>query len=113
MRYSKDFKNIHALCKALDMNRSAVYHRDRRAPEKTLVELDDDELMPMRFNAMAAELERQMQDPTTYVRMGFEERGALMVDAEWNIPRATSYCGASGMPGSSNPVRWLWIPDNR
>lgn len=40
--------------------------------------------MPMRFNAMAAELERQMQDPTTYVRMGFEERGALLVDAEWN-----------------------------
>lgn len=27
MRYSKDFKNIHALCKVLDMNRSVVYHR--------------------------------------------------------------------------------------
>ena len=38
----------------------------------------------MRFGAMAAELERQMQDPTTYVHMGFEERVALLVDAEWN-----------------------------
>ena len=34
----KDKYNIHALCRVLDVNRSAVYHRDRRAPEKTLVE---------------------------------------------------------------------------
>ena len=33
---------------------------------------------------MAAELERQMQDPSTYAPMGFEERIALLVDAEWN-----------------------------
>ena len=41
-------------------------------------------LKAMRFSAMAAELERQMQDPSTYSHMGFEERIALLVDAEWN-----------------------------
>ena len=41
-------------------------------------------LKAMRFSAMAAELERQIQDPSTYAHMGFEERVALLVDAEWN-----------------------------
>ena len=41
-------------------------------------------LKAMRFSAMAAELERQIQDPATYAHMGFEERVALLVDAEWN-----------------------------
>jgi hypothetical protein len=43
-----------------------------------------DSLKAMRFSAMAAELERQIQDPSTYTHMGFEERIALLVDAEWN-----------------------------
>ena len=43
-----------------------------------------DSLKAMRFSAMAAELERQIQDPSTYTHMGFEERVALLVDAEWN-----------------------------
>ena len=38
----------------------------------------------MRFSAMAVELEHQMQDPSTYSQMGFEERLSLLVDAEWN-----------------------------
>ena len=41
-------------------------------------------LKAMRFSAMAAELERQMQDPSAYSNMGFEERLSLLVDAEWN-----------------------------
>lgn len=41
-------------------------------------------LKGMRFSAMATELERQLQDPATYAHMGFEERVALLVDAEWN-----------------------------
>lgn len=41
-------------------------------------------LKAMRFSAMAAELERQMGDPSAYSRMGFEERLSLLVDAEWN-----------------------------
>lgn len=43
----KDKYSIHALCRVLDINRSAVYHRDRRAPEKTLVEIEDEKLMPL------------------------------------------------------------------
>ena len=41
-------------------------------------------LTAMRFSAMAAELERQMEDPSAYSQMGFEERLSLLVDAEWN-----------------------------
>ena len=43
----KNKYSIHALCRVLDVNRSAVYHRDRRAPEKTLVEIEDEKLMPL------------------------------------------------------------------
>lgn len=41
-------------------------------------------LKAMRFSAMAAELERQMGDPSAYSQMGFEERLSLLVDAELN-----------------------------
>lgn len=41
-------------------------------------------LKAMRFSAMAAELERQMQNSSAYSNMGFEERLSLLVDAEWN-----------------------------
>lgn len=41
-------------------------------------------LKAMRFSAMAAELERQMGDPSAYSQMGFEERLSFLVDAEWN-----------------------------
>lgn len=41
-------------------------------------------LKAMRFSAMAAELERQMGDPSASSQMGFEERLSLLVDAEWN-----------------------------
>jgi hypothetical protein len=43
-----------------------------------------DLLKAVRFSAMAAELERQMQDSSTCGQMGFEERLSLLVDAEWN-----------------------------
>ena len=41
-------------------------------------------LKAMRFSAMATEFERQLGDPAAYSQLGFEERFALMVDAEWN-----------------------------
>lgn len=41
-------------------------------------------LKAMKFSAMASELDRQLSDPTTYKTLGFEERLALLVDAEWN-----------------------------
>ncbi|GAA6410317.1 IS21-like element ISPsy14 family helper ATPase IstB [Blautia hominis] len=43
-----------------------------------------DILKAMRCTAMAAEFERQIKDPGTYGGLGFEERFALIVDAEWN-----------------------------
>lgn len=47
-----------------------------------------DILKAMRCTAMAAEFERQMADPDTYGQLGFEERFALVVDAEWNRRQA-------------------------
>ena len=41
-------------------------------------------LKAMRFTAMANELEKQLADPRTYESLDFEERVALIVDAEWN-----------------------------
>lgn len=41
-------------------------------------------LKMMRFSAMAFEFERQLSNPAAYSQLGFEERLALMVDAEWN-----------------------------
>ena len=38
----------------------------------------------MHCSGMASELETQLIDPKTYDSLTFEERVALMVDAEWN-----------------------------
>ena len=47
-----------------------------------------DSLKAMRLTAMAAELERQLEDTATYRTLGFEERIGLLVDAEWNRRQA-------------------------
>ena len=46
--------------------------------------LTADTLRRMRCSAMAVELEKQLSDPNTYNSLSFEERLALIVDAEWN-----------------------------
>jgi len=43
-----------------------------------------DTLKAMHCGAMATELENQLIDPKTYTSLGFEERIALIVDAEWS-----------------------------
>lgn len=43
-----------------------------------------EQLRAMKMNAMAAELERQLEDPESYKQLGFEDRLALLVDTEWN-----------------------------
>lgn len=43
-----------------------------------------DALRAMKFSAMATEFERQLSDPSTYGKLGFEERFSLLVDAERN-----------------------------
>lgn len=45
-------------------------------------------LKKLRCSAMADELERQLADPSTYNTLGFEERIALITDAEWNRRQA-------------------------
>lgn len=41
-------------------------------------------LRSMHFSAMANELDMQLKDPKTYESLNFEERVALIVDAEWS-----------------------------
>ncbi len=45
-------------------------------------------LRAMHFNAMANEMVSQLENPGTYGNLGFEERLALLVDAEWNRRQA-------------------------
>jgi len=40
-------------------------------------------LRAMKLTAMAAEMENQLKDPQTFGTLGFEERLALIADAEW------------------------------
>ena len=41
-------------------------------------------LRAMKMNALASELERQIEDSESYNQLGFEDRLALLVDSEWN-----------------------------
>lgn len=41
-------------------------------------------LRAMKMNALASELERQLEDAESYAQLGFEERLGLLVDSEWN-----------------------------
>ena len=41
-------------------------------------------LRAMKMNALASELERQIEDADSYKQLGFEDRLTLIVDAEWN-----------------------------
>ena len=41
-------------------------------------------LRAMKMNALASELERQIEDADSYKQLGFEDRLTLLVDAEWN-----------------------------
>ena len=45
-------------------------------------------LKAMRLSAMAAELKNQTEDSATFAQLGFEDRIALIVDAEWNRRQA-------------------------
>ena len=39
--------SIHALCKAMQVNRSTYYHHTLRAPEQTKIQLEDNRLKPL------------------------------------------------------------------
>ena len=62
-----------------------------------------DTLKQMRFSAMAKELESQLSDPDTYSSLGFEERIALLVDAEWNRRQANKLAKCIRDAGFSAP----------
>lgn len=50
-----------------------------------------EQLKTMRFGAMANEYEKQLQEVDTYRSLGFDERFALLVDAEWNRRQSNKY----------------------
>ena len=50
-----------------------------------------DLLREMRFGGMASELERQTSDAESFLELSFEDRLALLVDAEWNKRQKNKY----------------------
>ena len=78
------------------------------SPEEQLTTAEEDsdmnntatieQLRAMRFSAMAKELELQMNDPSAYSQLGFEDRLGLLVDAEWNRRQANRLQNVSGRP---------------
>ena len=50
-----------------------------------------DLLREMRFGGMASELERQISDSESFRELSFEDRLALLVDAEWNKRQKNKY----------------------
>ena len=50
-----------------------------------------DLLREMRFGGMASELERQLADSESFRELSFEDRLALLVDAEWNRRQKNKY----------------------
>ena len=48
-------------------------------------------LKEMRFSAMASELERQIADEESYRELSFDDRLAMLVDAEWNRRQSNKY----------------------
>lgn len=50
-----------------------------------------DLLRGMRFSGMASELERQLSDSESFRELSFEDRLAMLVDAEWNRRQAKKY----------------------
>ena len=48
-------------------------------------------LKKMRFGGMAAELERQLSDSEAFRELSFDDRLAMLVDAEWNRRQANKY----------------------
>ncbi len=48
-------------------------------------------LKEMRFSAMASELERQIEDEESYRELSFDDRLAMLVDAEWNRRQSNKY----------------------
>ena len=48
-------------------------------------------LKEMRFSGMAVELEKQLENNEAYRDMPFEDRLAMLVDAEWNRRQSNKY----------------------
>jgi hypothetical protein len=70
----------------------------------------------MRFSGMADELEAQLQDPTAYTSLSFEDRVGLIVDAEWNrrhknkLAKRSIICIAAHCCGDNIKSRLLRSP---
>ena len=65
------------------------------------------ELRALKLPGMARELESQLEDPQRYKALSFEERLALLVDAESVSRRKTPFSAGSMTPNSVK-ARHVW-----
>ena len=73
-------------------------------------------LRTMKFSAMANELVLQIEDPGTYSKLSFEERLALLVDAEWNRRQTNKlrrYIKAARLSAPSATIEGIEYYDDR
>ena len=73
-------------------------------------------LKAMKLTAMAAELERQLEDAGTYSVLGFEDRIGLLVDAEWNqrqVNKLARYIKNSHFAAANATIEGIEYHDDR
>lgn len=75
-----------------------------------------DSLKAMKLTAMAAELDKQMKDAKFYRTLGFEDRLAMLVDAEWNrrqVNKLKKYIRNAGFSAPNATVEGIEYLEDR
>lgn len=73
-------------------------------------------LRAMKMNALASELERQLEDPKSYKHLGFEDGLALLVDTEWNRrqnKKLTQYIRNAHFPDANATIEGIEYIEDR
>ena len=107
----KESYSVHALCRVLDVNRSTFYYHELRAPEKTLLEMEDETLKP----AIAEIFERSCRRfGARKIRAKLQQKGDAV--SERRLLRLMKELGLSNRPAhpklnSANDRHYRYYPN--
>jgi putative transposase len=107
----KDEYSIHALCKVLDVNRATFYNYLFRSPEKTIIELEDDQFKPLILEIFKKSGERF---GTRKIRAKLIENNYVI--SEKRISRLMKEMGLSSQiparyPNATNDKKYKYYPN--